>query len=96
MGLTKTHLVDVIVSDEKMPGLTGTELLAWVAGHYPQTIRSLYLLTGQASVDTAIRAINEAAVYKLFLKPCKEFDLAMAIRRALEQRNEPSGDLEQV
>ena len=69
-----------------MPGLAGTDLLAWVAGHYPETVR--ILLTGHASVETAVRAINEAAVYKFFLKPCRDFDLAMAIRQALERKQE--------
>ena len=64
MWVFKTRHVDVIVSDEQMPGLPGTELLAWVAGHYPEAVR--ILLTGQASVDTAVRAINEAGVYKFF------------------------------
>lgn len=82
----KTQHVDAIVSDERMPGLPGTELLAWVAGHYPEAVR--ILLTGHASVDTAVRAVNEAMVHKFFLKPCKEFELAMAIRRALEEKKE--------
>ena len=84
MWIFKTRHVDVIVSDERMPGLSGTELLAWVAEHYPEVVR--ILLTGHASVETAVRAINEATVYKFFVKPCKEFDLAMAIRQALEQK----------
>ncbi len=93
-GSSRRTLFNVIVTDEQMPGLSGTELLAWVAGHYPEAIR--ILLTGHASVDTAIRAINEATVYKFFIKPCKEFDLAMAIRRALEQKNEHAGAPERV
>jgi DNA-binding NtrC family response regulator len=94
MWVFKTRHVDVIVADQRMPGLSGTDLLVWVAGHYPETIR--ILLTGHASVDTAVRAVNDAAVYKFFLKPCKEFDLAMAIRQALEQRNQRAGNLERV
>ena len=94
MWIFKTRRVDAIVSDEQMPGLPGTELLAWVAAHYPETIR--ILLTGHASVDTAVRAVNEATVYKFFVKPCKEFDLAVAIRQALEQRDERAGEPQQA
>ena len=94
MWVFKTRHVDVIVSDEQMPGTSGTELLAWVAEHYPEAVR--ILLTGHASVDTAVRAINEATVYKFFVKPCKEFDLAMAIRQALEQKQEHAGKPEQA
>lgn len=46
------------------------------------------VLTGHATVDTAVRAINEGAVFKFFIKPCREFDLAMAVRLALEQRQQ--------
>jgi two-component system, probable response regulator PhcQ len=86
MWILKTHHVDVVVTDEQMPGLSGTALLAWVAATYPEVTR--ILLTGHASVGMAVHAINDATVYKLFVKPCKEFDLAVAIRRALEQKNE--------
>jgi DNA-binding NtrC family response regulator len=84
MWVFKTKSVDVIVTDEQMPGLCGMELLTWVAAHYPETVR--ILLTGHASVDTAVRAINEATLHKFFIKPCKVFDLAIAIRKALEQK----------
>ncbi len=67
-----------------MPGMSGCDLLAWVAEHYPEVIR--ILLTGHASTETAIRAINEGAVYHIFTKPCRDVHLAVAIRKALEQR----------
>src|SRR5579863_8243502 len=60
--------VDAIVSDERMPGETGTELLAKVRRLYPKTIR--IVLSGQASLEAAVRAINEGEVYRFFLKPC--------------------------
>jgi two-component system probable response regulator PhcQ len=82
--ILKAHEIDVIVTDEKMPGMSGCELLAWVAEHYPEVVR--ILLTGHASTETAIRAINEGAVYHIFTKPCRDVHLAVAIRKALEQR----------
>jgi DNA-binding NtrC family response regulator len=69
-----------------MPGLLGTELLAWVAGNYPDVVGMV--LTGFPSVETAVRAINEGGVYQFFIKPCKEVELAIAIRKALERRDE--------
>jgi len=81
----KSQMVDVVVADEKMPGLSGTELLAWAAGHRPEVVR--IVLTGHATVETAIRAINEAGVYHFFTKPCNEFELAVVIHKALEQKD---------
>jgi DNA-binding NtrC family response regulator len=86
MWVLKRQSIDVIVTDERMPGLLGTELLAWVAGNYPDVVGMV--LTGFPSVETAVRAINEGAVYQFFIKPCKEVELAIAIRKALERRDE--------
>ena len=84
MWILKAHDIDVIVTDEKMPGMSGCDLMAWVAEHYPEVVR--ILLTGHTSTETAIRAINEGAVYHIFTKPCRDLHLAVAIRKALEHR----------
>ena len=57
-----------------MPGMSGSELLAQVHLDYPDTVR--ILLTGQASMEAALRAINDAEVYRFLLKPCDEAALA--------------------
>lgn len=80
----KIHPIDVVVTDEQMPGERGTVLLAWVAQHFPEVVR--IVLTGQPTVEAAISAINQAAVFQFFTKPCNEVELALAIRRALELR----------
>ena len=82
----KTRPVDVIVSDERMPGMSGTDLIAWAARNCPRAAR--IILTGHATADTAIRAINEGSVFRFFTKPCDAVELALTIRRALEQKNE--------
>ena len=84
MALLKAWNVDVIVSDEQMPGISGSDLLAWVAENYPDVMR--IVLTGHATAETAIRAINEGDVYHFFTKPCDEVELALTIRKALEQK----------
>jgi len=78
------HDVDLIVSDEEMPGMSGTTFLAAVAAARPDTVR--IVLTGHPSLPAALRAINEGKVYQFFTKPCNEIDLAITIRRALEQK----------
>jgi two-component system, probable response regulator PhcQ len=80
----KGHRVDVIVSDEHMPGMCGGELLAWVADNYPEVVR--IVLTGRPTVETLIRAINEGAVYQFFTKPCDAVLLGVAIRKAMEHK----------
>ena len=76
--------VGVVVSDEQMPGMAGTDFLVLIKRNYPEVIR--ILLTGHASSEAALRAINEAAVYRFLLKPCNGLDLLITIRRALEHK----------
>jgi DNA-binding NtrC family response regulator len=80
--ILQTKRVDLIVTDENMPGQSGMTLLTWVVRHLPKVVR--IVLTGQESVDLAIRAINEARVFRFLQKPCRPFDLAIAIREGLE------------
>jgi len=75
----------VVVSDEKMPGMSGSELIAVVCQKYPDTI--WMILTGHANLEVAIRAINEGKIYRFFTKPCNEVELAITIRQALQQKD---------
>jgi two-component system probable response regulator PhcQ len=84
-GLLEDNNVDLIVSDEEMPGMSGTEFLARVARDHPDIMG--IVLTGRPSLPAALRAINEGKVYQFFTKPCNEIDLAITIRRALEQKD---------
>jgi len=77
--------VDVVVSDEKMPGMQGSEFLAQVCNLYPETVR--IILTGHGSMEAAIRAINEGEIYRFLTKPCNEVDLAITIRQALQLKD---------
>jgi len=76
--------IDVVVSDEQMPVMSGSVFIAEVHKRYPHTIRMI--LTGQASIEAAIRAINEGEVYRFFTKPCNAADLGVSIRQALQHR----------
>ncbi len=76
--------VDVIVSDEHMPGMSGTEFLTRVGQAYPEVVR--ILLTGNPSLPLALQAINEGKVFQLLTKPCNEIDLAFTLRKALEHK----------
>ena len=76
--------IDVVVSDQEMPGMNGTELLARVHQQFPDTVR--FILTGKATLDIAIDAINKGAISRFFIKPCNTLDLAVTIRQALQQK----------
>lgn len=76
--------IDVVVSDEQMPGMLGSELLSIVAQKHPQTV--CIILTGHANIESAIRAINEGHIYRFLTKPCHEADLAQTIHQALEYK----------
>jgi type II secretory ATPase GspE/PulE/Tfp pilus assembly ATPase PilB-like protein/FixJ family two-component response regulator/RNA polymerase subunit RPABC4/transcription elongation factor Spt4 len=75
--------VHVVVSDHRMPGMTGTELLKQVKAKYPRTIR--IMLTGYADTDAVMGAVNEGAVYKFITKPWNDDDLRLTVGLALEQ-----------
>ena len=77
-------IVDVVVSDEKMPNMSGSEFLSIVRRDHPDTIRMM--LTGHATLDAAIKAINEGEIYRLLTKPCNEVDLIFTIQQALQQK----------
>jgi two-component system, probable response regulator PhcQ len=79
-----TLFKNLVVSDEQMPEMSGSTLLAEVRRRHPDTGR--IILTGRASVEAAIRAINEGHVFRFLLKPCLEAELICAIRQALQLR----------
>mgnify|MGYP001366310255 FL=1 len=73
----------VVISDERMPGMNGTEFLCKVKELFPDTVRML--ITGYASIDAAMEAVNNGEIYRFFKKPWNDHELIMAIRSALEK-----------
>jgi DNA-binding NtrC family response regulator len=82
LWLLASARVDVLVTDQRMPGMSGAEFLAKVRAEYPHVIS--IMLTGHADLATAISAINAGEVYRFFTKPCDAGSLAAAIRQALQ------------
>lgn len=80
MGRNKIHL---IISDFKMPGVTGAQLLKTIKQQKPDTIR--IMLTGHADIQSIMGAINEGAVYKFITKPWNDEDLRLTVSLALQQ-----------
>jgi len=75
--------VKVVVSDEKMAKMSGSEFLSQVRELYPHTVR--IMLTGHATLDAAMRAVNEGEIYRFFSKPWDDTVLKFAIRSAIEK-----------
>ena len=73
----------VVISDMKMPGMDGIELLRRVKSAAPDTVR--VMLTGHAETQTAIEAINEGSIFRFLIKPCDKEMMAKTITAALVQ-----------
>ncbi len=73
----------VIVSDMRMPGLTGLQLLQRVKQRWPDIVR--VMLTGNADQQTAVDAVNEGSIFRFLTKPCPPEQLATTLAAALEQ-----------
>ncbi|GGF69497.1 response regulator [Alteromonas lipolytica] len=75
--------VHVIISDMKMPQMTGAELLEKVAEKYPDTFR--VVLTGFADIDATIKAVNQGRIHRYLQKPWDNQELICTIEEGLER-----------
>ena len=92
LALLGQHDVALLITDQRMPGMTGIELLKRTAPLRPRMVR--IILTGYTDVDALVEAINCGQVYRYVAKPWDNEDLRLTVRRGLEhfeshkQRNE--------
>jgi len=70
----------LIVSDMRMPGMDGVQLLSLVKDMYPDTVR--IMLTGNADQETAVEAVNAGQIFRFLSKPCSTATLATALALA--------------
>jgi len=77
LDILRNHDVAVIVSDMRMPVMDGAEFLRRAAEIRPDATR--ILLTGQADIDSAMRAVNQGQVFRFLLKPCPSTELLNAV-----------------
>ncbi|MFN6562720.1 MAG: response regulator [Nostoc sp. ChiSLP01] len=77
--------VAVIISDQRMPMMSGTEFLSLTATQYPDIIR--IILTGYTDVEDLVEAINAGKVFKYVTKPWEAEELKGVVRQALDTHN---------
>ncbi len=83
LSVLEETAVKLVISDEKMPGMSGSAFLSTVKELFPETLR--IILTGHASIEAAMNAVNNGEIYRFFSKPWNEIELKLAIRSAIEK-----------
>ena len=73
----------VVVSDLKMPGMNGIQLLAQIRMLYPESVR--IILTGHADLDAAMEAVNSGEIFRFLTKPISPVVLAVSMNQAIKQ-----------
>jgi signal transduction histidine kinase len=85
IGMLGEQPIDVVMSDQRMPEMTGVELLHQVSETYPDAIRLLF--TGYADIRAVIDAINRGSVYRYITKPWDPDELQTVVRDAVERHD---------
>ncbi len=80
LELLATRKIAVIISDNRMPGMSGIELLRMVKELHPDTVR--IIITGYTDLESAVNAINEGSVFKFIAKPWDDKALCTIIVEA--------------
>lgn len=82
--------IQLIITDQRMPGMTGVEFLKKTLPEYPESVRMI--LTGYSDMEAIIKLINDAQIYRYITKPWDAHELRMTIENArqffqLQQHN---------
>ena len=78
--------IEIIITDQRMPGMTGVEFLESIIPDHPDPMR--ILLTGYADMTAVIDAINKGKIFHYLTKPWKEEELDETIQKAVAAYNE--------
>jgi DNA-binding NtrC family response regulator len=89
LTLLAENEVGVIISDQRMPAMSGTELLTRVRKMHPKTVR--IILSGYTGLESLTEAINNGEIYKYLMKPWDDAELIETIRGAFRHYSEAIG-----
>lgn len=84
LALMNVDPVDLVISDNNMPGLTGIDLFAEMHRQWPDTVR--VMLTGLSDHEIALRALEKGSIFRFLTKPWDDVDLRITVRQAIEHR----------
>lgn len=84
-AIIKEHPIKVVLSDQRMPQITGVEFLKQVREKYPDVVR--ILITGHADIQAAEDAINFGGVYRFINKPWNSEELKATVKQAIEHHD---------
>lgn len=88
-GLMEHTAIDAVISDERMPGLQGSEFLRIVRRRWPTAAR--IVLTGHENLESVDGALEVGDVYRVLYKPCTTTQVAESIRTAVRERTRGDG-----
>ena len=74
--------IQVVISDQRMPEMSGADFLSRIRERHPETIRMM--LTGYTEIDVAVEAINRGEIFRLITKPWNEDELKSSLRQAID------------
>lgn len=89
MHFLDTEPIEIIITDQRMPTMTGSEFLEKVLEKYPDPMR--ILLTGYADISAVIEAVNKGKVFHYLTKPWNEQELDATIQKAYAKYAEDQG-----
>lgn len=84
LGLFETEAFDMVISDQRMPGMTGVQMLSKIREREPDTVR--IIVSAYSDSSELMAAINSGQVYRYVLKPWDPSDLEAVVRQGLEHR----------
>ena len=82
LGLLHNRKIAVVVSDQRMPEMTGSELLTAICAESPDVVR--ILLTGYSDLDAVVRAVNDAKIFFYLTKPWQQAEIERVLESAVE------------
>jgi signal transduction histidine kinase len=82
LDILRENDIQLIITDQRMPKMTGVEFLEKIIPDYPDTIR--IILTGFSDIEDIIRALNKCSIYRYIVKPWNREEMKLTIDKALE------------